>query len=107
MLRITMHDDAQALTFQVEGRLVGEWAKELERAWIDAKKNTKSLRGNRPAIVDLTGILFIDDEGKRILKQLSHEGARFHTCCPMTEAIIAEIGGEPGGRSHGLRWNIG
>ena len=33
MLKITIHDSPEALTFQVEGKLVGAWAKELEQAW--------------------------------------------------------------------------
>ena len=31
MLRITMQDSPEAVTFLVEGKLVGEWAKELEQ----------------------------------------------------------------------------
>ena len=30
MLKITIHESSDALTFQVEGKLVGAWAKELE-----------------------------------------------------------------------------
>jgi outer membrane protein len=87
MLRITMHDSPESLTFQVEGRLVGEWAKELETSW----KAAASARENRLAIVDLTSTLFIDCEGKRVLKQLCREGATFRTACPMTESIVTEI----------------
>src|SRR5579859_559988 len=91
MLRITVHDSPEALTFQVEGRLIGEWAKELEQSW----KTAGSLRENRAAIVDLTGTLFIDEGGKRILKQLFREGASFRTACPMTESIVGEITRKP------------
>jgi hypothetical protein len=87
MLRITMHEGPEVLTFQVEGRLIGDWAKELEQSWISAAP----FRGNRAPIVDLTGILFIDDEGKRVLTKLFREGAFFRTAGPMTESIISEI----------------
>ena len=33
MLRITIHDNLQALTFQLEGRLAGPWLRELEECW--------------------------------------------------------------------------
>ena len=33
MLRITVHDKPQALTFQLEGRLAGPWLRELEECW--------------------------------------------------------------------------
>jgi hypothetical protein len=85
-----------ALTFQVEGRLVGAWAKELEQSW----KSTASVRGNRKSVIDLTGILFIDEEGKRVLTKLFREGARFRSAGPMTESIVSEITGKA---NRGLR----
>jgi len=100
MLRITMHDSPAALTFQVEGRLVGAWAKELEQSW----KGMAHARANRSAIIDLTGVLFIDAEGKRVLTSLFREGASFctagrcRTAGPMTEAIVSEITGQ----AHGI-----
>ena len=33
MLRITVHDNPQALTFQLEGRLAGPWVQELKECW--------------------------------------------------------------------------
>src|SRR5579862_5296591 len=87
MLRITMHENPEAITFQVEGRLVGEWAKELEESW----KCAAALREHRAAIIDLTGILFIDDEGKRVVKRLFREGAFFRTAGPLTQSIVSEI----------------
>jgi outer membrane protein len=87
MLRITLHESPQALIFQVEGRLVGAWAKELEQSW----KGVVAVRGNRKTVVDLTGTLFIDEEGKRVLSKLFWEGARFRSAGPMTESIVSEI----------------
>ena len=71
MLRITVQDSPAALTFLVEGKLVGAWAKELEQSWREAAP----VRGNRALIVDLTEALFIDGEGRRILAKLFREGA--------------------------------
>lgn len=90
MLRITLHDSPQLLTFQVEGRLVGAWAKELEQSW----KSAGSVAANRKSVVDLTGILFIDEEGKRVLMKLFREGACFRTAGPMTESVVSEITGK-------------
>ncbi len=92
MLRITMLDSAEALTFLVEGKLIGDWAKELEQSW----KQAAAIRGHRALIVDLSETLFIDDEGRRVLAKLFREGAFFRTACPMTESIIAEITGSSG-----------
>jgi outer membrane protein len=98
MLRITMHDGPEALTFLVEGKLVGDWAKELERCW----KQTAAVRGHRALIVDLSETLFIDQEGRRVLATLFHEGAFFRTASPMTESIVSEITKKPNGARHGV-----
>ena len=66
MLRITMQDSPESVTFLVEGKLVGEWAKELEQCY----KQTSSVRGHRALIIDLSETLFIDQEGRRVLATL-------------------------------------
>src|ERR1700733_1917649 len=79
MLRITMHDSPESVTVLVEGKLVGDWAKELEQCC----KQTASVRGNRALIIDLSETLFIDQEGRRILATLFQEGAFFRSTCPV------------------------
>ena len=87
MLRITVLDNQEALTFRVEGKLVGQWAGELEQAW----KEAAAIRGHRALIVDLSETLYIDEEGRRVLTKLFREGAFFRTAGPMTASIVAEI----------------
>ena len=63
MLRITVHDNPQALTFQLEGRLAGPWLRELEECWQSTLAHQR-----KPILrVDLTGVTFIDDAGKACL----------------------------------------
>ena len=90
MLRITMHDSPEALTLLVEGKLIGEWAKELEQTW----NRAAAILGHRAPIVDLTETLFIDEEGKRVLAKMFREGAFFRTAGPMTKSIVSEITGK-------------
>jgi outer membrane protein len=87
MLKITTHHDAAATTFQVEGKLVGAWAKELEQVW-------NSQPAAKARVVDLTATSFIDDEGRRVLTKLFQEGAFFRTSGPMTCSIVSEITGK-------------
>jgi outer membrane protein len=94
MLRITIQNGPEALTFRVEGKLIGQWAKELEVCW----KEAAAIRGNRAAIVDLTETLFIDAVGQQVLRKLFREGAFFRTAGPMTEAIVSEVTGKSVGR---------
>jgi len=87
MLKITVHDAPEALTFQVEGKLIGAWARELEQSW----RRALSLRRCKAPIVDLTETMYIDEEGKRVLATLFREGAFFLTAGPMTKSIVAEV----------------
>ena len=87
MLRITVHDEPQALTFQLEGRLAGPWVRELEECWQRALA-----RQRKPVFrVDLTGVTFIDDAGKSCLWAMYREGAEFVAADCMTKAILAEM----------------
>ena len=95
MLKISIHDGPETLTFQLEGRLIGAWARELEQSWMTAR----SILGPRTVIVDLTGLTFIDNEGKRVLTRLFREGARFRASAPLTRCIVGEITGEAAPRS--------
>jgi len=89
MLKVTVHEAPEALTFQVEGKLVGAWARELEHCW-----KTSNAGNSRALIVDLTETLYIDDEGKRVLTKLFREGAFFRTSGTMTRCVIDEITGK-------------
>ena len=89
MLRITMQDSTEAVTILVEGKLVGDWAKELEEYW----ERTARLRGHRALIIDLRETLFIDEEGRRVLTKLFSDGAFFRTSGPLTESIVSDITG--------------
>jgi outer membrane protein len=94
MLKITLQDGPTELTFVVEGKLVGAWARELEQSW----QTASSIRGGKSLFVDLSEVLFIDEEGKRILAKLFKEGASFRSAGPMTDSIVAEITGTSAGR---------
>jgi anti-anti-sigma regulatory factor len=87
MLRITVHDNPQALTFQLEGRLAGPWVRELADCW------QRTLSRQRKAIlrVDLTGVTFIDDAGKTCLAAMHRQGAEFVATDCETRAVVAEI----------------
>jgi hypothetical protein len=95
MLKITIHDRPETLTFQVEGKLIGAWARELEQSW----KTSASIRDRKALIVDLTETLYIDEEGKRVLKKLFRDGAFFRTGGAMTSSVVDELTANL--RSHG------
>lgn len=89
MLKITIHDTPDRLSFQLEGRLIGPWVNEVEQCW----RTAASIRGERKVFVDLTDVTFVDDSGKGLLERLWHQGFSFVTPDAMTKAIIQNITG--------------
>ena len=87
MLRITVHDNPQAFTFQLEGRLAGPWLRELEECW----KNTLNQQRKPILRVDLSEVTFIDDAGKSCLAAMHRQGAELVAADCLTRDIVAEI----------------
>ena len=87
MLRITVNDSRQGLTFRLEGRLAGPWVRVLEECWQSA------LAGRRKPTprVDLTGVTAIDAAGRACLAALHRQGAEFVATDCLTKAVVAEI----------------
>ncbi len=91
MLRITVHNKPQVLTFQVEGKLAGPLVRELEECW------RMVLAGQPKPIlcVDLTGVTLIDDAGQACLAALHCQGAEFVAADCLTKAVVDEITSGP------------
>ncbi len=101
MLRITVHDNPQALTFELEGRLTGPWLRELEACWQSTLAHQR-----KPILrVDLTGVTFIDDAGKVCLAAMHRQGAELVAADCLTKEIVAEIRqGRAGQRDSFVTW---
>lgn len=87
MLKITIQEGAETRTVLLEGILAGPWVDELEHAWL-------TLIGkhfDRAVIVELSGVTFVDPEGKKVLGWIYEEGADLRACDVMNKAIIEEI----------------
>jgi anti-anti-sigma regulatory factor len=87
MLRITVHHNPAALTFQLEGTLVGPWVRELE------ERRQGALAGRRGPIlrVDLREATSIDAAGHACLAVMHRLGAEFVAADCLTKSIAAEI----------------
>jgi hypothetical protein len=88
MLRITIDKNSSATTLRVEGRLIGPWVDELERAW----RSIASGPTDGPVSVDLTDVTFVGEEGKRLLESMYGEGAKLKACGCVTRRLVDEIG---------------
>ena len=91
MLRITTHQDPESLTFRLEGKLAGNWVRELE----DCCRTTLAAHP-RPAVrFDLTEVTFIDAAGKDFLAARHAQGAQLVAAGCLMRAIVAELTGGP------------
>lgn len=87
MLKITIHNSTNAATLNLEGRLAGPWVEELERTWRAVKDDSPE----KPVIVDLCEVTFVDAEGRKLLSSMYEQGARLRTFGCMAKGIVEEI----------------
>ena len=86
MLKITKPRDPASVSLMLEGRLAGPWVKELENCWLQMQANAQG----RP-LVDLTGVTFVDAEGKALLTRMWQQGAQLHAVGCLNRCIVEEI----------------
>ena len=104
MLKITSQQDTEALgvALILEGRLAGPWVEEL-RAFCRRTGDPQQLCRR----IDLTGVSFIDAEGKVLLAQLWQQGVELRASGCLTKCLVEDItkagcpesSGQPGGRT--------
>jgi hypothetical protein len=87
MLRVTVKREGSVESWELEGKLAGEWAKELERCWRHSPPNGQETLKR----VHLKAVSYIDADGKRLLSEMYSEGAEIKACGCMTRAIVEEI----------------
>jgi len=85
MLRVTIDRAASLITFKLEGRVAGEWVAELKRAWLAAEDRSKLIK------VDLSGVTFVDEEGKKLLGRMVEQGSSLYATDCMNRSIIEQI----------------
>lgn len=90
MIRINRIRERSTLRLLVEGTLSGPWVDEMERCRLDLNAVT----GYDQIRVDLSGVGYIDDKGRRLLKRMFTEGAELSEAGVMTRGIIEEIAAE-------------
>lgn len=88
MLKITQHRDAasKSVSFMLEGRLAGPWVEELDTCWRSGGANLQSR-----TVVDLTGVTFVDADGRALLTRMWQQGAELRAAGCLTRCIVEEI----------------
>lgn len=90
MLKITDHHDPvrQDRSLILEGRLAGPWVEELRTYCRRTFDNQRSCTR-----IDLTGVTFVDADGKALLTQLWKQGTQLQASGCLTRCVIEEITG--------------
>ena len=98
MLKITGQRDAarNSTSLILEGRLAGPWVRELSVYCHEMSGDQQSRTK-----IDLTGVTFIDANGKALLTRLWQQGAELHAAGCLTRCLVEEITGASG--SHPAR----
>jgi anti-anti-sigma regulatory factor len=91
MLRITVCNELETTRLVVEGKLAGACVSELEKSW----QAVTSVDSKGRILVDLSGITFIDESGKRLLTRMHDYGIRFIAIGIMPKSLIEEIESTP------------
>ena len=91
MLRITVQQNADSTTLQLEGRLIGLWVQELRRIWT----NVRSAPGPDRVVISLTEITVVDAHGRGLLTEIWSAGAVLTGSGLLAKALIADVTATP------------
>lgn len=88
VLRISTHEHPKGLTLKIEGKVIGEWAAELEWFW----ESFHPVLGAKKLWLDICGVMFMDYRGKRILHRIfTATGAEILADSPLTRQFAEEV----------------
>ena len=87
MLRITTEENDSVTRFRLEGKLVGDWVRELERCWIRFKHDGRTRR----FAVNLNSVSFIDAKGAALLEAMVHEHVELEANNPFMQSTVQRI----------------
>jgi anti-anti-sigma regulatory factor len=86
MLKVTAQITGGTIALHLEGKLTNPWADELNRYWQEVPGFQR-----KQVLIDLTGVTFIDSDGKTLLTQMWEEGATFRSAGCLNTSIVEEI----------------
>ena len=87
MIRISEISKGSKQRLLVEGTLAGDWVEVLEKSWLEAQAS----RNGEPMRIDLSGVTWIDEKGRELLKRILQDGAELRATGIMTRSVIKEL----------------
>ena len=89
MLRVTIKKENTSETWELEGKLAGEWVPELDRLW-----RQRPAQSGSTIEIHLKAVSYIDPAGKQLLAEMRQQGAEIRGCGCMVRAFVEEIMGK-------------
>jgi ABC-type transporter Mla MlaB component len=89
MLRVTIKKEDTSETWELEGKLAGEWVPELDRLW-----RQRPPQSGITIEIHLKAVSYIDPAGKQLLAEMRQQGAEIKGCGCMVRAFVEEIMGK-------------
>ena len=90
MLRITYVQTETERRWTVCGHLAGLWVVEFHDFW----KQTRQGAGKLRAVVDLSDVTFIDENGERLLSEMRGKGVEFVAAGVDTKHLLENLRGD-------------
>jgi outer membrane protein len=87
MLRITTETKAGKVILLVEGRLAGQWVAALKQCWNELHQAWPKAKFQ----VDLCGVMFIDEAGKVLLREIHRQGGELLAEGCLNQWIVSDI----------------
>jgi anti-anti-sigma regulatory factor len=87
VIRISETREGSKGRLLVEGTLSGDWVEVLEKSWLEAQ----TTRNGEPIRIDLSGVTWIDDKGRELLRRMLEDRAELRATGVMTRAVIEEL----------------
>lgn len=90
MLKITVENHFERPKILLDGKLIGDWVNALQTVWESLPVKDVTL--------DLSGVTFVDAEGKKLLSSMLGRGARLEESQLLVKYIVDEIKASRGER---------
>lgn len=90
MVRVTREDEGEVVRLKIEGRLAGSDVNNVQVYW----QTITAARQHSSILIDLTGVTFVDEAGKKLLAEMNRHGDKFVAGGLLTKAIIEEVSRE-------------
>jgi anti-anti-sigma regulatory factor len=90
MLRIGVHDENEAASLTIEGKLTAPVATELEKCW----QTLIAAEPSRSVVVKLAAVTFVDFECRELLTRMRRQGVKLVPTGCLMKAIVEQIEAE-------------